>query len=100
MTSLGWTLSNVEGRTRTVVLTPRYITNEGTAILAAALADLGIASLPPFMCAEHVRSGALVRVAPDWTAGEIATSLIMPSRRGLLPSVRIVADLIVEQLRK
>ena len=52
------------------------------------------------MCAEHVRSGALVRVATDWTAGEIATSLIMPSRRGLLPSVRIVADLIVEQLRK
>ena len=96
----GWTLSNVEGRTRTVVLTPRYITNEGTAILAAALADLGIASLPPFMCAEHVRSGGLVRVATDWTAGEIATSLIMPSRRGLLPSVRIVADLIVEQLRK
>lgn len=95
----GWTLSNAEGKTRAVTLAQRYVSNEGAGILAAVLAGLGIASLPAFMCEEQVRAGALVRVAPAWTAGEIATTLIMPTRRGLLPSVRIVADLVAEQLR-
>ena len=94
-----WILSTAKGDTHSVTLTPRYVANESTGILAAALAGLGIASLPSFMCAEQVRYGALVRVAPSWTAGEIATTLIMPSRRGLLPSVRLVADLVAEQLR-
>lgn len=94
----GWTLSNRHGLQRSVTLAARYGANEGTAILGAALAGLGVAALPLSMCELPVKSGALVRVAPSWTAGEIATTLIMPSRRGLLPSVRIVADLIVEQL--
>tara|TARA_R110002020_G_scaffold184947_2_gene382301 strand:+ start:21921 stop:22805 length:885 start_codon:yes stop_codon:yes gene_type:complete len=95
----GWTLSRAEEGPRSVSFAPRYVANESTAILAAAIAGLGIASLPSSMCEEQVKSGALVRVAPSWTAGEIATTLIVPSRRGLLPSVRIVADLITEQLR-
>lgn len=95
----GWTLSSTKGDTRPVTLAPRYVANEGVGLLAAAMAGLGIASLPSFMCDEPVRSGALVRVAPAWTAGEIATTLIMPSRRGLLPSVRIVASHIADQLR-
>jgi DNA-binding transcriptional LysR family regulator len=95
----GWKLSDHNGRQRSVTLTAGYVANEGTAILAAATAGLGIASLPSSMCELHVKSGALVRVAPAWTAGEITTTLIVPSRRGLLPSVRIVADLIAEHLR-
>ena len=63
------------------------------------MSGLGIASLPSSLCKEHVRSGRLVRVAPAYTAGEVATTLMMPSRRGLLPSVRVVADFIIQQLR-
>lgn len=95
----GWTLSDARNGQRTVTLAARYVANESTAILAAAMSGLGIASLPSSLCEEHVRSGRLVRVAPDYTAGEVATTMIMPSRRGLLPSVRVVADLIFEQLR-
>lgn len=96
----GWTLRNPDGDTRSVTLVPRYFSNEGTCLLAAAMAGLGVASLPSFMCENEIRSGALVRVLPSWTAGDIATTLLIPSRRGLLPSVRIVADLIAEQLRE
>ncbi|MEQ8294744.1 MAG: LysR substrate-binding domain-containing protein [Roseovarius sp.] len=94
-----WTLTSAHGGQRSVTLAARYVANEGNAILAAAAAGLGVASLPSSMCEAQVASGALVRVAPAWTAGEIATTLIVPSRRGLLPSVRIVADLIAAQLR-
>lgn len=94
-----WTLSGPDGAVRTVALVPRYVSNEGAAILSAAVAGLGIGALPTFMCEKDLQSGRLVRVAPAWTAGELVTTLIMPSRRGLLPSVRIVADLLAEQLR-
>jgi DNA-binding transcriptional LysR family regulator len=93
-----WTLSDARGQKRSVMLAPRYVANESAAILAAAMSGLGIASLPSSLCKEQVRSGKLVRVAPAYTAGEVATTLIMPSRRGLLPSVRVVADFIIEQL--
>jgi len=80
-----------------VELMPRYVANEGSAILAAVVAGLGIGALPSAVCAEDVRIGRLVRVCPGYTAGEITTTLLMPHRRGLLPSVRVVADLITKQ---
>jgi hypothetical protein len=33
-------------------------------------------------------------VLPDWNAGTVTTTLLMPHRRGQLPSVRLVADAI------
>jgi DNA-binding transcriptional LysR family regulator len=94
-----WTLRSADGQSRSVALTPRYIANEGIAILGAAKAGLGIASLPSTICEQDIRSGSLVRVCPDWISGEITTTLLMPHRRGLLPSVRVVADLIAQQIR-
>ena len=93
-----WTLSNEKGMTASVHLQPRYYANEGTGLLEAAIAGLGLACLPRFMCQRAIGAGALMRVLPDWTAGEITTTLLMPHRRGQLPSVRVVADLLVEQL--
>lgn len=93
-----WTLRNGRGSEHVVELSPRYVANEGTALVAAAVSGLGIASVPSFMCEEHLSSRRLVRVAPEWTSGDITTTLIMPSRRGLLPSVRIVADFLAEKL--
>lgn len=94
----GWTLRNEEGRVETLTLTPRFVTNEGTTILAAVEAGLGIASMPMSMVRGKIAAGRLRRVLPGWTSGEIATTLLMPHRRGLLPSVRVVADLIAENL--
>lgn len=94
----GWTLRDAEGRTETLTLTPRFVTNEGTTILAAVEAGLGIASMPMSMVRAKIAAGRLRRILPGWTSGEVATTLLMPHRRGLLPSVRVVADLIAENL--
>ncbi|MGQ2906193.1 MAG: LysR substrate-binding domain-containing protein [Neoaquamicrobium sediminum] len=64
-----WTLSGPDGAVRTVALVPRYVSNEGAAILSAAVAGFGIGALPTFMCEKDLQSGRLVRVAPAWTAG-------------------------------
>ncbi|WP_309084645.1 LysR substrate-binding domain-containing protein [Chelativorans sp.] len=95
-----WTLRSSDGGTTVAALIPRYYADEGTALLHAATAGLGIACLPRSMCAQAIRTGELARVLPDWSAGEINTSLIFPHRRGQLPSVRVVADLIIEHLSR
>jgi len=40
----------------------RFKADNGTALLVAAMAGLGIAYLPDFLTAEHIAAGALVRV--------------------------------------
>jgi DNA-binding transcriptional LysR family regulator len=57
-----------------------------------------VACLAGSFCAPLIESGALVRILPDWTAGGVATTLLMPHRRGQLPSVRVVADQLIAEL--
>ncbi|MEC4720949.1 LysR substrate-binding domain-containing protein [Noviherbaspirillum sp. CPCC 100848] len=72
--------------------------DESSFLLDAACAGLGVACLPWRLCAAALRDGRLVRVLNDWTAGSVTTTLLMPHRRGQLPSVRIVADRIADYL--
>jgi DNA-binding transcriptional LysR family regulator len=94
----GWDLTHQDGRTARVAPEPRYYANEGAGLLAAARAGLGIANLPTSLCGAAVRQRELVRLLPGWISGTVTTTLLTPHRRGLLPSVRVVADAIVDQL--
>ena len=47
----------------------------------------------------ELSEGSLIHVLPDWSAGSVTTSLLMLTRRGLLPSVNITADFLVEKLK-
>ena len=94
----GWRLSNGQGVDCRVSLNPRYHANESVSLLEAAKAGLGIACLPSSFCTDLIRPGLLERVLPLWTAGVITTTLLMPHRRGQLPSVRAVADFLVDRL--
>jgi DNA-binding transcriptional LysR family regulator len=47
-----------------------------------------------------VQSGELVRVLPNWKAPHGIFHAVYPSRRGLLPAVRVFIDYLVEQLSK
>lgn len=89
-----WRLSSENGETAEVRLATRMSANESSMLVAAALAGLGIACLPRKLCQAELAAGALVRVLPDWSAGAVSTTLLMPHRRGQLPSVRAVADLL------
>jgi DNA-binding transcriptional LysR family regulator len=58
----------------------------------AATEGLGIVGLPGYICRDDVESGRLVRVLPEWTAGDAEISLLLPSRRGLMPAVQALAE--------
>jgi DNA-binding transcriptional LysR family regulator len=60
--------------------------------LKVAARTLGIVALPGYVARKEVESGLLVRVLPQWHAGIATVSMLLPSRRGLLPSVRAFVD--------
>lgn len=62
--------------------------------------NCGIALLPDTIADDYVKSGQLVRVLPDWKAPHGIFHAVYPSRRGLLPAVRVFIDYLVEHLTK
>lgn len=50
------------------------------------------------LCGPAIAAGRLVRLLPAWDAGGATTTLLVPHRRGQLPSVRAVLDYLAETL--
>ncbi|EMG8517510.1 LysR family transcriptional regulator [Acinetobacter baumannii] len=60
--------------------------------------NCGIALLPDTAAKDFVKSGQLVQILPDWKAAHGIFHAVYPSRRGLLPAVRVFIDYLVEHL--
>ncbi|AZC32209.1 Transcriptional regulator, LysR family [Pseudomonas chlororaphis subsp. piscium] len=78
--------------------TPNLVSDDMTTLKAAACAGLGIVALPGFVGAAEVEQGQLIRVLPHWIAGLSTLSVLMPSRRGLLPSVSAFVGYLAEHV--
>lgn len=95
--STSWTLFDVSGGQAQATPRAAMVANESTVLASAAIAGLGIACLPEGMCREWMTAGQLVRVLPEWHAGSVTTTLVMPHRRGQLPSVRATVEFLAER---
>lgn len=62
--------------------------------------NCGIALMPDTIVQDYVQSGELVRVLPNWKAPHGILHAVYPSRRGLLPAVRVFIDYLVAHLSK
>ena len=74
----------------------RFKADNGEALLAAALAGLGVAALPDFMIEPHVASGALAPVLTDYPPPDAGLYVVRPP--GDLPprKVRVLTDILLE----
>ncbi|OWJ69064.1 LysR substrate-binding domain-containing protein [Inquilinus limosus] len=98
-----WHLRNQSnGNQQEVVLplTPRLLGDDMVSLKEAARAGLGIVALPGYVCRDDVHSGQLLRVLPDWTAGDSTITALIPYRHGLLPSVRAFVEHLAAELPK
>jgi DNA-binding transcriptional LysR family regulator len=93
-----WPLRHRDGRQVQCRPNPVFFTNESSTLVSLACAGLGIVRLPSSICRTALDQGHLVRLLPEWTAGSVQTSMLLPHRRGQLPSVRAVADLLANRL--
>ncbi|WOB26519.1 MULTISPECIES: LysR family transcriptional regulator [Xanthomonas] len=75
----------------------RFKADNGTAIAAAALAGLGIAALPDFLVAEHLASGALVRVMPRYPSPEAGLYVVRAPAAHPARKIRVLTDLLIER---
>ena len=80
------------GRELEVRVEGQVILNTSPPIVAAALADLGIAFLPEDEFSPHLQDGRLVRVLEDWCAPFPGFHLYYPSRRHPSPAFSLVLD--------
>ncbi|NKI72154.1 LysR family transcriptional regulator [Collimonas pratensis] len=64
----------------------------------AALAGMGVATLPRYACAAELAAGSLLPVLPDWRPRAGHLVVLFPSRRGLAPAVRAFVDFLKDEL--
>ena len=73
-----------------------FLHTKATAFFTDALAECNIETA--FDRRLRFEGNTLVRLLPDWTAGSVTTTILMPHRRGQLPSVRAVVEFLAERL--
>jgi DNA-binding transcriptional LysR family regulator len=75
----------------------RYHANNADAVACAALAGLGVALLPVYVCEDDLAAGRLLRVLQDWTPvtkfGTRITAVATPERMQLLRNRALLAYL-------
>ena len=91
-----WRLSG-DGEEVVVPIEPRVRSSDMETLKVAATAGLGIVSLPGYVAREQLADGRLRRVLPAWLSQRARISILTPSRRGQLPSVRALIDYLVAE---
>lgn len=92
LTGQEWRLFGPDGQEQAVAHRPRLVTTDMIALRNAAVAGLGVLQLPVLMVRAERESGTLVRLLPDWAPRREIIHAVFPSRRGLIPAVRLMID--------
>jgi len=95
-----WQLTGPNGEEASVMHRPRYITDDMTALRQAALNGVGVVQLPWMVVEEDLQSGALLDVLPGWAPEGGVVHAVFPSRRGLLPAVRMLIDYLATHIKR
>jgi DNA-binding transcriptional LysR family regulator len=94
-----WTLEGPNDQTYSHEHAARFGCSDFAAVREAAIAGLGVALLPDHACAAALRSGALVRIHPEWQGKEGIVHLVFTTRTGLPPAVRAWIDHLAARFR-
>jgi DNA-binding transcriptional LysR family regulator len=94
-----WEFTGPDGPV-SVRVKPRLRTNSGDTCRAVALRHEGIILQPTFMVQEDLQCGALVEVLPGYRSVELGIYAVYPTRKHVLPKVRLLIDYLVAALAK
>jgi DNA-binding transcriptional LysR family regulator len=100
-TPASWTLHpTAGGEPVRVRVRERLVSNNGEALLQAAMAGVGVVPLPDFLVVEALRRGQVERVLPDWTTMDRAgVWAVYPHSRHLAAKVRLFVDHLADAFR-
>jgi DNA-binding transcriptional LysR family regulator len=95
-----WCLEGPKGEEALVSHQPRLITDDLVQMRLAALRGIGVAQLPAFVVDDDLTAETLVDVIPQWRPRTGVIHAIFPSRRGLLPAVRGMLEVLAKEFAK
>jgi DNA-binding transcriptional LysR family regulator len=93
-----WTLHNGD-QVVTVEFSAKLVCNDLILLRHAALSEIGIASLPAFLCKHDLAEGRLIEVLPGWQTPDMAFYAVFADPKGVPVRVRTLIDYLVETLR-
>lgn len=91
-----WTFRK-DGKEMSVRVEGRMSTTVNEVATAAAVAGLGLTSMPIVGCRTEIENGSLVQVLTDWDMGAVEMHAVLPDGRGAKPSARAFADFLVAE---
>ncbi len=92
-----WNLIGPDGSHAAIHHKPRFVTQGMFALRTAAVAGVGIVQLPRMMVRDQFKRGELIQVIPGWEPRREIIHAVFASRRGLLPSVRLLVDYLADR---
>jgi len=91
-------LHNNAQEQKKIRVSPSVLGSDLSMLAQLSAAGCGITLLPDNVVQQYVERRELVRVLPEWKAAHGIFHMVYPSRRGLLPAVRVFIDYLVEHL--
>jgi DNA-binding transcriptional LysR family regulator len=74
----------------------RFKADNAVALVAAALAGIGLAGVPEALITEHLTSGALVEVMPRYPLPELGIYVIRPPGQYPARKIRALTEMLIE----
>lgn len=96
--SQSWQLTGPDGRRYQFDHQPRLMCGDFPLARRAAEEGLGIALLPESVCCDAFSHRTLEVILPEWSPPEGIVHCVYPSRRGVLPAVRVLIDWLADKL--
>ena len=87
-----WDLHGPDGARAQLRHAPRFVTGDMLTLRDAAMAGVGVVQLPTMLIVEPVANGSLLSLMEQWRPQREIIHAVFPSRRGLLPAVRLLID--------
>jgi len=94
-----WRFRGMNGDPAELTHSPRLRTDDLFTLRHAALQGIGAVLIPRLVVANDLESGALIRLLPSLKAHIGIMHAVFPSRRGMVPAVRALLDLLSETVR-
>jgi DNA-binding transcriptional LysR family regulator len=95
-----WGFTGPEGATFSVTVSGPLAANNGSALVPALVAGVGIGRLPDFLLHAELSAGRLVQLLPDWQAPVLGLYLVTPPSPLRPLRVRLLMDFLAEGLRQ
>src|ERR1700676_1020847 len=94
-----WRFLGMDGEPPELTPSPRLCTDDLFTLRRAALQGIGAVLIPLLAVANDLEGGTLIRLLPSLKAHVGVMHAVFPSRRGMIPAVRALLDLLSDTVR-